>query len=324
MPECPPDLVVAVPQGRQGAFHLFLDGALQRRRSLSSVRPLGQLVAQIDDDPFRRASAHPRGFPQPPQVSGADGRDQLIVLEGRGEGHGHLGADPADPEQQPEQVPLVLTLKSEQQAGVFPDDVVHVQCQGRAGGLGLQPVMPAPGHLHLVTDTGAEEQHPAPTAVLPSILQPTLQSPDHSASGALSMLTLLPIRRLLSVLVLALVLTGCSPLGQPPRSTLERALDLQVQLTREQLSEVLAIPAPTESPALSRVRLDSQRRERIEDQPVWHLRGRFDWRWGGEALRADTPFDLWLLPGERGQSWRLLRRDDPGRPGWRSWPLPVG
>lgn len=137
------------------------------------------------------------------------------------------------------------------------------------------------------------------------------------------MLTSLPVGRLLTALLLALLLSACGSLGQPPRSTLQRALDLQVQLTRQNLSEVLAIPSPTDSPALSRVRLDSQRREMIEGRQVWHLRGRFDWRLAGEPLRANTPFDVWLLPGERGQSWRLLRRDEPGSPGWRSWPLPL-
>jgi len=138
------------------------------------------------------------------------------------------------------------------------------------------------------------------------------------------MLTSLPpVGRLLAALLLALLLSACGPLGQPPRSTLERALDLQVQLTRQKLSEVLVMPAPTESPTLSRVRLDSQRQEKIEGRQVWHLRGRFDWRLAGEPLRADTPFEVWLLPGERGQSWRLLRRDDHDRPAWRSWPLPL-
>ena len=137
------------------------------------------------------------------------------------------------------------------------------------------------------------------------------------------MLTLPPLGRLLTALLLAVLLAACGPVGQPPRSTLLRALDLQVQLTRQELSEVLAIPTPAESPSLSRVRLDSQRRELVEGRQVWHLRGRFDWRLAGEPLRADTSFDVWLLPGERGQSWRLLRRDDPDRPGWRSWPLPL-
>jgi len=143
------------------------------------------------------------------------------------------------------------------------------------------------------------------------------------------MLTLPPVGRLLVVLralaavLLVLLLSACGGPAQPPRSTLEQALNLQVQLTREGLAEVLAMPAPTESPALSRVRLDSQAREQIEGRPVWHLRGRFDWRLAGEPLRPDTPFEVWLLPGEQGQSWRLLRRGDHGEPGWRSWPLPL-
>ncbi|MCF8131621.1 MAG: hypothetical protein K9J72_00685 [Synechococcus sp. Tobar2m-G35] len=125
------------------------------------------------------------------------------------------------------------------------------------------------------------------------------------------------------LVLLALLLSACTAPGQPPRSTLEQALNLQVQLTRQDLAEVLAIPAPNESPTLSRVRLDSQARGQIEGRSVWHLRGRFDWRLAGEPLRPDTPFEVWLLPGERGQSWRLLRRADQGEPGWRSWPLPL-
>jgi hypothetical protein len=143
------------------------------------------------------------------------------------------------------------------------------------------------------------------------------------------MLTLPPVRRLLGLLrrlapvVLALLLSACGAPGQPPRSTLEQALILQVQLTRQKLAEVLAIPAPSDTPDLSRVRLDSQARAQIEGRPVWHLRGRFDWRLAGEPLRPDTPFEVWLLPGDRGQSWRLLRQGDHGDPAWRSWPLPL-
>jgi hypothetical protein len=57
-----------------------------------------------------------------------------------------------------------------------------------------------------------------------------------------------------------------------------------------------------------------------------HLTGEFNWRLAGDPVRVDSPFDLYLQRGERGQSWRLARPQgsiDGNSQVWITDPLPV-
>ena len=116
------------------------------------------------------------------------------------------------------------------------------------------------------------------------------------------------LRRTLVTLALAsgLLLAGCNALGQPPRSVLLTALAEQIQTTQLDVARALQLE-PMGRPQVSRVRLESQEPIPIGTAKGWHLTGRFDWRLADDPIRVDSPFELWLQRGERGQVWRLAR-----------------
>ena len=121
------------------------------------------------------------------------------------------------------------------------------------------------------------------------------------------------LRRLadgLLLLVLPLVLVACGGPGQPPRSVVLDALTLQIQLTQASIAQALELEAPG-SPQVSRVRVEEQQALAIGEARGLRLAGRFDWRLADDPIRVDSPFELYLARGERGQSWRLAR---PGSP----------
>jgi hypothetical protein len=144
-------------------------------------------------------------------------------------------------------------------------------------------------------------------------------------------------RRLLAwllplVLVVCTTLTGCTGVAQPPRSVLLQALELQIQLTQGAIADALALEAGG-TPEVSRVRVAEQEAVRIGDAKGLRVLGQFDWRLAGDPIRVDSPFELYLQRGERGESWRLARPsgraaagalgDDASVQAWITDPLPL-
>jgi hypothetical protein len=136
-----------------------------------------------------------------------------------------------------------------------------------------------------------------------------------------------PLAQLLAValsLVLLLPLAACGGVGQPPRATLLAALALQIELTQDSIAQALRLEAGG-SPEVSRVRVAEQQQVAIGDGKGMRLVGQFDWRLSGDPIRVDSPFELYLQRGERGESWRLARplrlQDDAVQ--WLIDPLPV-
>ena len=105
---------------------------------------------------------------------------------------------------------------------------------------------------------------------------------------------------------LGLGLGGCARSGQPSQGVLLRALGLQIALTQRSIATALALE-PAGLPQVSRVRVERQEEVAIADGRGLHLSGRFDWRLADDPIRVDSPFELWLQRGERGQVWRLAR-----------------
>jgi hypothetical protein len=137
-----------------------------------------------------------------------------------------------------------------------------------------------------------------------------------------------PLATLLVVLslLLPLGLMGCGGPGQPPQRVLLDALALQIQLTQAQVSRALGLESGDGIPQVSRVRVEEQRPLRIGEFRGLLLAGRFDWRLSGDAIRVDSPFELYLQRGERGESWRLAQprgRSDDGLQNWITYPLPL-
>jgi hypothetical protein len=137
-----------------------------------------------------------------------------------------------------------------------------------------------------------------------------------------------PLAQLVLVLslLLPLALMGCSGSGQPAQRVLLDALALQIQLTQVQVSTALGLESAAGVPQVSRVRVEEQQSLRIGDARGLRLAGRFDWRLSGDAIRVDSPFELYLQRGERNESWRLAQPSggsDDGRQDWITHPLPL-
>jgi len=127
-------------------------------------------------------------------------------------------------------------------------------------------------------------------------------------------------------LLLLLPLAACGGPGQPPRAVLLNALALQIQLTQGAIAEALALePQADGQPEVSRVRVASQESLSIGGSRGLHLTGAFDWRLPGDPIRVDSPFELYLQRGERGQSWRLAQPSGTagGSQEWLTYPLPL-
>ena len=134
------------------------------------------------------------------------------------------------------------------------------------------------------------------------------------------------MRRVIAPLLLvALLLTGCGSAAQPPRRVVLDALALQIRLTQDQVAQALRLQ-PGGLPEVSRVRVEEQQPITIGDARGLRLTGRFDWRLAEDPIRVDSPFELYLQRGERGQSWRLARLlagDQGGGQEWITEPLPL-
>ena len=133
------------------------------------------------------------------------------------------------------------------------------------------------------------------------------------------------VRRLLQVLcVLSIVvsLTACNG-SQPPRALLNEALALQIQLTQSAIASSLDLTPMPIAPSVSRVRVEDQENFALGDEQGLRISGRFDWQLPGDRVQVDSPFELFLQRGSRGQSWRLARpkggSDD--RQAWLTYPL---
>ena len=133
------------------------------------------------------------------------------------------------------------------------------------------------------------------------------------------------VRRLLQVLcVLSIVvsLTACNG-SQPPRALLNEALALQIQLTQSAIASSLDLTPMPIAPSVSRVRVEDQESFALGDEQGLRISGRVDWQLPGDRVQVDSPFELFLQRGSRGQSWRLARpkggSDD--RQAWLTYPL---
>ena len=133
------------------------------------------------------------------------------------------------------------------------------------------------------------------------------------------------VRRLLQVLcVLSIVvsLTACNG-SQPPRALLNEALALQIQLTQSAIASSLDLTPMPIAPSVSRVRVEDQESFALGDEQGLRISGRFDWQLPGDRVQVDSPFELFLQRGSRGQSWRLARPNggSDDRQAWLTYPL---
>lgn len=129
------------------------------------------------------------------------------------------------------------------------------------------------------------------------------------------------LRSCLILLLVGLInfgLTSCSFGDRPPRGVILTALGQQIQLTQNAIARSLDLEA-SGTPEVTRVRLEEQESLSIGEQKGVHLIGRFDWRLPGDAVKVDSPFELFLERGERGQSWRLALPNGSGDGSSQTW-----
>jgi hypothetical protein len=145
---------------------------------------------------------------------------------------------------------------------------------------------------------------------------PALPSPPRWRRLAATLLLLVAV-------VVPLTLGGCGGVGQPPRGVLLEALSRQIQLTQLDIARALRLEAAG-LPEVSRVRVEEQQPIQIGEGKGLRLAGHFDWRLPGDPIRVDSPFELYLQRGERGETWRLARPggiSDGGERDWMVYPL---
>ena len=149
---------------------------------------------------------------------------------------------------------------------------------------------------------------PSPATMRVQTIRPETRAASPAAPGSLwATLWRQGLRRLLPLLLLVgVALSGCQPLHQPPRSVLLSALALQIELTQGAIAQALDLEAQG-LPEVNRVRVEEQQALAIGESRGLRLSGRFDWRLPGDPIRVDSPFELFLVRGEKGQSWRLAR-----------------
>ena len=132
----------------------------------------------------------------------------------------------------------------------------------------------------------------------------------------------LRLLQVLCVLSIVVSLTACNG-SQPPRALLNEALALQIQLTQSAIASSLDLTPMPIAPSVSRVRVEDQESFALGDEQGLRISGRFDWQLPGDRVQVDSPFELFLQRGSRGQSWRLARpkggSDD--RQAWLTYPL---
>jgi hypothetical protein len=335
------NLQFLVAEGGQREMNVIAVLIIQRRShhghrridvsGLVAKKPLLEARPQFHGQAFSRSFADPRSLAEPLKISLHDGPHQLLGVQTAQQSQAHLGPHSADRHQFPEQITLVTRTKPVELPAILTNRVMDVQAQGTARGGQTLPVPLA--HLHFVTHALAHQQQAAAFVLLPRIGEFPLQPTDHGDNDVHPMLPVprtlaQSFRRLIALvlmLVLLLPLSACSGPGQPPRSVMLEALALQIELTQASIANALALEAGG-LPEVSRVRVDHQQAMPIGEAKGLRLSGQFDWRLAGDPIRVDSPFELFLQRGERGESWRLARpsgSSDGRTQEWLTYPLTI-
>ena len=79
-------------------------------------------------------------------------------------------------------------------------------------------------------------------------------------------------------------------------------------------------------PNVSRVRVEEQQDLKLGEQSGLRVSGRFDWQLPGDRVQVDSPVEVYVQRGGRGESWRLGRPNGPdqNQQSWLLYPLGQG
>ncbi len=125
-------------------------------------------------------------------------------------------------------------------------------------------------------------------------------------------------------LILCLMQYGCQFYNNSSKSVVQDAIQLQIELTHDSLTEFLDFDASI--PEVLRVKISSRVYERYEGGKLLSIFGCYYAYFSGSDKEYRSPFHLFLEPGEKGESWRLAKLNNApkGNPiEWTSYPLPI-
>ncbi len=127
--------------------------------------------------------------------------------------------------------------------------------------------------------------------------------------------------KMLLTIGLAVILTACGS-NLPGQSVVTRAIAMQVVQVQAEIAQQLKLKAPTmQDVGVERLQIEQQTDVTIDQEPGYHLTGRYDLRLqqsDHRAMQADDGFDLYLQRHTEGvgkaqkQGWRLAEPIDGG------------
>lgn len=133
------------------------------------------------------------------------------------------------------------------------------------------------------------------------------------------------IFRLMLMGVLVLMLNACSvsfSLGgfQPTREVVQRAIALQLTITKTQLEQHLLAhhlsTTPTPGYEVNRVEISAEDPLQIEGLLSYHIRGTYNLTLkltDGRVTDRGNPFDIYLQRQKEGKTWRLAQPQSGGK-----------
>ena len=124
------------------------------------------------------------------------------------------------------------------------------------------------------------------------------------------------------IVFLCLLQYGCSISHNPSVSVVKKALQLQVQLTDQKLSEVLGAEAAIKE--FSRVHIEESSFIDYPNEKILSVLGHFEYELQDSKDPLTSPFQLFLTRGEKKQSWILLNQQiSSGNSKWTVYPIPI-
>jgi len=118
--------------------------------------------------------------------------------------------------------------------------------------------------------------------------------------------------------------SGCAGSSKPSNSVLKDALEVQIQITRRSLEDVLSLEK--EPMEVSDVKVESSKYIEGFEGKLLLASGYFDLNSSGSAGKTQQHFSLLLERGEKGQSWRLAKPSTTSNgllKDWTTYPLPI-
>ncbi len=103
-------------------------------------------------------------------------------------------------------------------------------------------------------------------------------------------------------------LASCKSFPSPSSEVLREALGLQLELTQQLISSSIESESPRKV-GIKNVKVENSSFVSFgeKENSLLRLNGHFDWQFQNDLSNLDSPFELFLEKGPKGESWRLAR-----------------